>query len=146
MSVYILNDCCWMPTHFSAISWREQINCQWDDDEISFELDQHFLKQIWPSSCGFWDKKGTNGSKRINGKTNKAWVGGVCKIGTFLWLNSDGQPAKHSYKTRLTPPECLSQASTWISTINCCDPPFLCSVKGDISVFSLPLTYLSHHK
>jgi hypothetical protein len=26
---------------FSAISWREQINSQWDEDEIRFVLDQH---------------------------------------------------------------------------------------------------------
>ena len=26
---------------FSAISWREPINFQWDDDEIRFVLDQH---------------------------------------------------------------------------------------------------------
>jgi hypothetical protein len=26
---------------FLAISWREQINFQWDDDEVHFILDQH---------------------------------------------------------------------------------------------------------
>ena len=26
---------------FSAISWREQVNFQWDNDEINFVLDQH---------------------------------------------------------------------------------------------------------
>jgi hypothetical protein len=26
---------------FSAISWREQINIQWDDDQVRFVLDQH---------------------------------------------------------------------------------------------------------
>jgi hypothetical protein len=31
-----------MPTQqFSAISWWEQVNCQWDDDEVFFVLDQH---------------------------------------------------------------------------------------------------------
>ena len=25
----------------SAISWREQVNFQWDDDEVRFTLDQH---------------------------------------------------------------------------------------------------------
>jgi len=25
----------------SAISWREQVNCQWDDDDVHFVLDQH---------------------------------------------------------------------------------------------------------
>ena len=28
-------------TNFSAISWQEQINFQWDDDEVRFALDQH---------------------------------------------------------------------------------------------------------
>jgi hypothetical protein len=26
---------------FSAMPWREQVNFQWDDDEVRFELDQH---------------------------------------------------------------------------------------------------------
>jgi len=26
---------------FPAISWREQVNFQWDDDEVCFVLDQH---------------------------------------------------------------------------------------------------------
>jgi hypothetical protein len=26
---------------FSAISWLEQVNFQWDDDEVQFVLDQH---------------------------------------------------------------------------------------------------------
>ena len=26
---------------FAAKSWREQVNFQWDDDEIHFVLDQH---------------------------------------------------------------------------------------------------------
>jgi hypothetical protein len=26
---------------FSAISWREQINFQWDEDEVGFVLYQH---------------------------------------------------------------------------------------------------------
>ena len=31
------SDCCLMPTQqFSAISWREQVNFQRDDDEVSF--------------------------------------------------------------------------------------------------------------
>ena len=28
-------------SNFSAISWREQVNFQWNDDEDSFVLDQH---------------------------------------------------------------------------------------------------------
>jgi hypothetical protein len=28
-------------SNFSAISCREQVNIQWDDDEIRFVLDQH---------------------------------------------------------------------------------------------------------
>jgi len=27
--------------NFSAISWREHVNFQWDDDEVSIVLDQH---------------------------------------------------------------------------------------------------------
>jgi hypothetical protein len=34
------SDCCVTPIQqFLAISWREQVNCQWDDDEV--RLDQH---------------------------------------------------------------------------------------------------------
>jgi hypothetical protein len=33
------SDCCLMPTQqFSAISWQEQVNFQWDDDEDCFNL------------------------------------------------------------------------------------------------------------
>jgi len=28
-------------TFFLAISWREQVNFQWNDDEVRFVLDQH---------------------------------------------------------------------------------------------------------
>ena len=28
-------------SNFSAISWREQVNFQWNDDEVSFVPDQH---------------------------------------------------------------------------------------------------------
>jgi hypothetical protein len=31
--------CSLTPT--AAISWREQLNFQWDDDEVHFVLDQH---------------------------------------------------------------------------------------------------------
>ena len=38
-----VSDCCLTPTQqfFPAISWREQINFQWDNDEVRFVLDQH---------------------------------------------------------------------------------------------------------
>jgi hypothetical protein len=26
---------------FSSVSWQEQVNFQWDDDEVRFVLDQH---------------------------------------------------------------------------------------------------------
>ena len=37
-----VSDCCLEPTQqfFPAISWREQVNIQWDDDEVRFVLDQ----------------------------------------------------------------------------------------------------------
>jgi hypothetical protein len=28
-------------SNFSVISWREQVNFQWDDEEFYFVLDQH---------------------------------------------------------------------------------------------------------
>ena len=37
-----MSDCCLKPIQqFFSLSWREQVNFQWDDDEIRFELDQH---------------------------------------------------------------------------------------------------------
>jgi hypothetical protein len=38
-----VSDYCLMPTQqlYSTISWGEQVNCQWDDDEVRFVLDQH---------------------------------------------------------------------------------------------------------
>jgi hypothetical protein len=38
-----VSDCYLTPIQqlFLAISWREQVNFQWDDDEVRFVLDQH---------------------------------------------------------------------------------------------------------
>jgi hypothetical protein len=37
-----VSDCCLAPTQqFSAISWREQVNLQWNDDDVCFVRDQH---------------------------------------------------------------------------------------------------------
>jgi len=37
-----VSGCCLTPTQqFSAISWREQVHFQCDDDEVRFVLDQH---------------------------------------------------------------------------------------------------------
>jgi len=37
-----MGDCCLKPIQqFSAILWQEQVNCQWDDDEVRFVVDQH---------------------------------------------------------------------------------------------------------
>ena len=38
-----VRDCSLTPIQqfFLAISWREQVNLQWDDDEVRFVLDQH---------------------------------------------------------------------------------------------------------
>jgi hypothetical protein len=37
------SDCCLTPTpqFFSYMTWREQVNFQWDDDDVRFVLDQH---------------------------------------------------------------------------------------------------------
>jgi hypothetical protein len=35
-----VSDCCQF-SNFSAVSWREQVNYQWNDDEVRFVLDQH---------------------------------------------------------------------------------------------------------
>jgi len=46
-----VSDCCLMPIqHFSAISWREQVNFQWDDDDVRFVLDQHAELDIHSAS------------------------------------------------------------------------------------------------
>ena len=34
----------------SAISWREQVNFQWDDDEVRFVLDQHAELDFYSAS------------------------------------------------------------------------------------------------
>jgi len=42
ITIQWVSDCCLTPIRqFSAISWREQVNFQWHDDEIRFVLDQH---------------------------------------------------------------------------------------------------------
>ena len=46
-----VSDCCLMPTQqFSAISWQEQVNFQWGDDEVFFVLDQHALLDFYSAS------------------------------------------------------------------------------------------------
>jgi len=35
---------------FSAILWREQVNFQWDDDEVRFVLDQHAESDFYSAS------------------------------------------------------------------------------------------------
>ena len=46
-----MSDCCLMPIQqFSAISWREQVNFQWDDDEVHFVLDQHAELDFYSAS------------------------------------------------------------------------------------------------
>ena len=54
-----VSDCCLMPIlpFFSAISWREQVNFQWDDDEVRFVLENtqswifivlaHWKNSLW---------------------------------------------------------------------------------------------------
>jgi hypothetical protein len=37
-------------SNFSAISWREQVNFQWDDDEFRFVLDQHAALDFYSAS------------------------------------------------------------------------------------------------
>jgi hypothetical protein len=36
--------------HYWAISWREQVNFQWDDDEVRFVLDQHAELYLYSAS------------------------------------------------------------------------------------------------
>ena len=36
-----VSDCCLTPIQLSSILRREQVNFQWDDDEVRFVLDQH---------------------------------------------------------------------------------------------------------
>ena len=37
-------------SNFSAISWREQVIFQWDDDEVHFVLDQHAELDFYSAS------------------------------------------------------------------------------------------------
>ena len=38
-------------SNFSAISWKEQVYFQWDDDEVCFVLDQHAFGREFHISC-----------------------------------------------------------------------------------------------
>ena len=46
------DDCCLTATrnNFSSISWWEQVNFQWDDDEVCFVLDQHAELDFYSAS------------------------------------------------------------------------------------------------
>jgi hypothetical protein len=37
-------------SNLSYMSWREQVNCQWDDDEFRFVLDQHAELDVYSAS------------------------------------------------------------------------------------------------
>ena len=37
-------------SHFSAISWREKVNFQCDDDDVRFVLDQHAEFEFYSAS------------------------------------------------------------------------------------------------
>ena len=46
-----VSDCCLCQfSNFSAISWREQVNFQWDNDEVHFVLDQHAELDFYSAS------------------------------------------------------------------------------------------------
>ena len=46
-----VSDCCLAPIqNFSAISWRVQVNFQWDDDKVRFVLDQHAELDFYSAS------------------------------------------------------------------------------------------------
>ena len=46
-----VSGCCLTPfSNFSAISWREQVNFHWDDDEVRFVLDQHAELDFYSAS------------------------------------------------------------------------------------------------
>ena len=48
---HIVSVCCLTPfSNFSAISWREQVNFRWDDDEVRFDLDQHAELDFYSAS------------------------------------------------------------------------------------------------
>ena len=55
-----VSDCCLTPiSNFSAISWREQVNFQWNDDEVCFVLDQHPKLDFYNSLKQQWDMSDT---------------------------------------------------------------------------------------
>jgi hypothetical protein len=47
-----MSGCCLTPTQqlVLAISWREQVNFQWDDDEVCFVLTQHVWLDFYSAS------------------------------------------------------------------------------------------------
>jgi hypothetical protein len=50
-----VSDCC-LTQQFSAISWQEQVNFQWDDDDVCFVLDQHAELYVYSASSLKRDK------------------------------------------------------------------------------------------
>jgi len=45
-----VSDCCLTPIQLSSILRREQVNFQWDDDEVRFVLDQHAELDFYSAS------------------------------------------------------------------------------------------------
>jgi hypothetical protein len=51
LSFELESDCCLTPIQqFSAISWREQVIFQWDDDEVRFVLAQYAELDFYSAS------------------------------------------------------------------------------------------------
>jgi hypothetical protein len=49
--------------NFTAISWREQVSFQWDDDEVHFVLDQHAELDFHSASSLKQQSAGRHGCK-----------------------------------------------------------------------------------
>jgi hypothetical protein len=48
--IYIDRHILWCTHFLFSISWREQVNFQWNNDEIRFVLDQHVMLDIYSAS------------------------------------------------------------------------------------------------
>ena len=59
-----MSDCCLTPTQqFSAISWREHVNFQWDDAEVYLILEWNIIVRGWtchPTLTHFPDSEPTS--------------------------------------------------------------------------------------
>jgi hypothetical protein len=67
-------------SNFSAISWQEQVNFQWDDDEVRFVLDKHAELDFYSDGSLKQQSAGTHVAPQVDMSLH---------LDTLFWFRAD---------------------------------------------------------